>query len=149
MNTFYKLTDKIKAELEGNALINEVTYGDITEVDLDKQSLFPLAHVNFTDSIIKSSSVDINVNILFMDLVDVTKKDLGEFYKDNEHDVLNSMLSAATKTVQELKRGLSYSEGFHIEGDAEAEFFTDRFENKLAGVSVNFTVTLKNSADLC
>lgn len=149
MNTFYRLSEKIKTELEGNALINTVTYGDITEVDLDKQTIFPLAHVNFTDSIIKSSSVDINVNILLMDLVDVTKDDLGAFYKDNEHDVINSMLSAATKTVQELKRGLSYADGFHLEGDAEAEFFTDRFENKLAGVSVNFTVTLKNSADLC
>ncbi len=150
MNTLYKLSEKIKTELESNALINTVTYGDIEDIDLNKQTIYPLAHVNLTDAVIRSSSVEVNVSILLMDIVDVSKtKDITYFGNDNEHDVLNSMLSAATKTVQELHRGSSYAEGFHLENDANVEFFTDRFEDKLAGVSLNFAVTLANNVDLC
>ena len=150
MNTLYKLSEKIKTELEGNALINTVTYGDIEDIDLNKQTIYPLAHVNLTDAIIRSSSVEVNVSILLMDIVDVSKsEDVTYFGNDNEHDVLNSMLTAATKTVQELHRGSSYADGFHLEGDANVEFFTDRFEDKLAGVSLTFSVTLANTVDLC
>lgn len=152
MNTLYKLTDKLNTELKNNALINTVTYGDITEVDLDKQTIFPLAHVNLTGASIESSTSTIGINVLLMDIVDVSKEiNYDDFTgNDNEHDVLNSMLAAGTKTYQEFLRGLSYKDGFHSDGQpADVEFFTDRFENKLAGVSISFSVTIKNSAELC
>lgn len=150
MNTLYKITEKLREELESNALVNEVTFGDISDVDLDKKTIFPLAHVMLGDATIGESTLSIGINIMFIDIVDVSKEDDRAFYgNDNEHDVLNSMLAAATKTVQELKRGVSYSEGFQIEGEGRVEFFTDRFENKLAGVSVDFNVDVINSAGLC
>jgi hypothetical protein len=150
MNTLYRLSEKIKTELQSNTLINTVSYGDIEDIDLNKQTIFPLAHVNLTNAVIRSSSVEVNVSILLMDIVDISKsEDVDYFGNDNEHDVLNSMLTAATKTVQELHRGNSYAEGFHLEDDANCEFFTDRFENKLAGVSLTFSVNIQNSATLC
>ena len=150
MNTLYRLSEKIKTELQSNALINTVSYGDIEDIDLNKQTIFPLAHVNLTNAVIRSSSVEVNVSILLMDIVDISKsEDVDYFGNDNEHDVLKSMLAAATKTVQELHRGSSYAEGFHLEDDANCEFFTDRFENKLAGVSLTFNVNIQNSATLC
>lgn len=150
MNTLYKITEKLNTELTNNVLINTVTYGDIQDVDLDKQTIFPLAHVTLGDATIGDSTLDLTVNIMFIDIVDESKEDGDNYFgNDNEHDVLNSMLAAATKTVQEFKRGVSYADGFQAEGDATAEFFTDRFENKLAGVSVDFNVQLLNSSDLC
>ena len=44
MNNIFALTDAIKAELEANQLVNQVTFGDLFEVDLLKQNIFPLAH---------------------------------------------------------------------------------------------------------
>ena len=34
MNNIFRLTDKIKEELQANKLINQVTFGDLFEVDL-------------------------------------------------------------------------------------------------------------------
>jgi len=60
------------------------------------------------------------------------------------------MFAAATKTVQELMRGDTYSQGFQVEDDNVAvEFFSERFEDKLAGVGIDMTVTIKNTLDLC
>ena len=47
MKTYYNLIDKLYAYLNGNASINTVTFGDLLEVDLSKQTIFPLAHVGF------------------------------------------------------------------------------------------------------
>ena len=40
MTTFYDILDTLKTYLQGNSNINTVTYGDIFEVDLAKQSIF-------------------------------------------------------------------------------------------------------------
>ena len=50
MNTLYKLVDKLKAELDSNKLINTTTIGDITDIDLDKTTIFPLAHISLGDA---------------------------------------------------------------------------------------------------
>lgn len=151
MNTLYNLTERLQSLLEGNALINTASYGDIDAVDLDKQTIFPLAHLNLTEGTIGSSTASVGVSLLLMDIVDESKtEDVDKFIgNDNELDVLNSMLAAGTKIVQEFIRGTEYSNFIQMDGDASFEFFADRFENKLAGVSIDFQVTIRNSADLC
>jgi len=59
------------------------------------------------------------------------------------------MLSAATRLVQVLKRGDLYQQGFQLEEDATVEFFGDRFTDRVAGVTVDMTVTIKNQASVC
>ena len=44
MTGFYKLLDTLKAELISSPFVNTVTYGDISDVDLNKQNIFPLSH---------------------------------------------------------------------------------------------------------
>ena len=151
MNTLYDITTKLRDELQSNALINKVTFGDITEIDLNKQTIFPLAHIMLENSTITSNTIVIGLSIMLMDIVDESKdEETDEFTgNDNEHDVLNSMLAAGTKTVQEFIRGSSYSDNYHAENEAGVEFFTDRFENKLAGVVINFSIEIPNISTLC
>ena len=42
---FFQLTETIKAELLKDVNINTVTTGDITDVNLNKQDIFPLGHI--------------------------------------------------------------------------------------------------------
>ena len=42
---FYQLTTTIKDNLLNDSNINTVTTGDITDIDLNKQTIFPLAHI--------------------------------------------------------------------------------------------------------
>lgn len=152
MNNIFKLTDAIKDELQGNALINQVTFGDLFEVDLLKKNIFPLAHVGMASARIGEGVAYVDLSILFLDIVDEQKQEqTDQFYgNDNEHFVLNSMFAAATKTVQELMRGDLYRDGFQLEqDDVSLEFFSERFEDKLAGVGLDMTIAIRNTLDLC
>jgi len=42
---FYVITDLIENLLIADEYINTVTYGDISDVDLNKQTIFPLGHL--------------------------------------------------------------------------------------------------------
>lgn len=151
MNNIFKLTDAIKNELDANALIKQVTYGDLFEVDLLKQNIFPLAHVGMTGASIRDGVAYVQMSILFLDVVDESKNEqIDQFYgNDNENYVINSMFAAATKTVRELQRGNLYRDQFQIEEDVTVEFFSERFEDKLAGCGIDFTVAINNTLDIC
>lgn len=151
MKVYHDLNQKLKDELTNNALINQVTFGDIAEVDLLKQNIFPLAHVTIASGVMDSSTTDVEVSILFLDVVDESNEDETDYYfgTDNEHDIINNMLAAASKTFQEIKRGTLYNQGYQAEETAAIEFFAERFEDKLAGVSITFNVTLQNNIELC
>jgi len=151
MNTIYKLTEAIQSELESNVLINTVSYGDIDDLLLDKRNVYPVAHVNLVGATLSSATANVSVSVMIMDVVDINKTKTPDAFRgnDNEHDVLNQCTVAASKLVTELKRGQLYADGFQVEGDANVEFFTDRFEHKIAGVAVTFDVILSNNIDLC
>ena len=53
MKGFYNVTDKIKDALVAEPFVNTVTFGSIDDVDLNKQTIFPLSHVtvNSTNNI--------------------------------------------------------------------------------------------------
>ena len=42
---FYQITETIKDQLFADDNINTVTTGDITDIDLNKQTIFPLCHI--------------------------------------------------------------------------------------------------------
>ena len=50
MNSFYNIIDKIKEVIVAEPFNNEITFGDIADIDLKKQSLFPLSHVMVNNS---------------------------------------------------------------------------------------------------
>ena len=152
MNNIFKLTDKVKELLVDNKLINQITFGDLFEVDLLKKNIFPLAHVGMTSAQLGEGVAYVDMSVLFLDIVDESKTEQKDQFlgHDNEQFVLNSMFSAATKMINELMRGQAYADGFQIEAETvSVEFFSERFEDKLAGVGVDFTVAIHNTLDLC
>ena len=42
---YYQITDTIKTNLLADENVNTVTTGDIFDVDLSKQTIFPLSHI--------------------------------------------------------------------------------------------------------
>tara|TARA_R110000744_G_scaffold163907_2_gene280994 strand:- start:247 stop:705 length:459 start_codon:yes stop_codon:yes gene_type:complete len=152
MNNLFQLTDSIKDELEANAIINSVTFGGLFDVELEKKNIFPLAHVGMTTARMGQGVLYVDMSIMYLDIVDESKTiQTDDYYgNDNEHYVINNMLAAATKTTQELMRGDLFSQGFQIDEESiEIEFFAERFKDKLAGCGTSFTVTIKNTLDLC
>ncbi len=148
MNSLFALTDAIKQELDSNVLLNSVSYGDVDEIELLKTNKYPLAHVGISTGTISDSTSTIELSVIFIQQVDEVKEQEDSF-NDSELYAQNNMLAAATRLVQVLKRGDLYAQGFQLEDDATVDFFGDRFTDKVAGVTVDMTVTIKNSVSVC
>jgi len=151
MKGFYNLTTKLKETLEAEPFVNTVTSGGLDDVDLNKQNIFPLAHIIVNSVSIGERVLTCNVSILAMDVVDVSIDETTDKFvgNDNEQDVLNTMLALSTRVVNLMQRGTLYTDLYQIEGDVSCEPFVDRFENKLAGWTSTFDVLIQNDMTVC
>ena len=155
MNTgirgFYLLTELIKDELLSNEDVNTVTFGDITQVDLYKQSIFPLSHLIVNSVTSGESTLSFNISILSMDIVDQSKDETTDRFvgNNNEQDVFNTQLTVLNKLIQRLRIGTLYRDLYQVVGDVTLEPFKDRFENELAGWTATFDVMIENDINVC
>jgi hypothetical protein len=153
MRQVYTVLDKIKEILRANGITKTVTFGDLTQVDLNKTSIFPLAHVIFGNVTFQDRIMSASIRILCLDVVDVTKEKQTEdmmFGNDNLQDILNTQLQVVNDIQQEMRRGTAFSDNFQITTNVVAEPFLDNFENQLAGwgMTVNIEVP-NNELSLC
>ena len=151
MNSFYNLIDTIKGKLEESDFNNKVTFGDITDVDLEKQTSFPLAHIIVNNVTAQEQVLLFNITVMAMDIVDESKKETTDIFvgNNNEQDVLNTQLAVLNKLQMVLRRGTLYSDKFQLEGDATLEPFYERFDNRLAGYAATMNVIIHNDIDIC
>ena len=148
---YYLLTQAIKNALLGDINVNTVTEGDLFDIDLSKQSIFPLSHLIINTVTAQESVLRFNISILAMDIVDESKEPTTDIFigNNNEQDVLNTQLAVLNKLVQVLRRGDLYSDKYQFDGDASLEPFVDRFENKVAGWTATFDVLVNNDIEIC
>jgi hypothetical protein len=154
MQGFYNLSNKIRETLQLDEFVNTVTYGDLMEVDLNKQTIFPLSHFMISGATMQSNVWNFSVSLLCMDLVNESKNYAdgipGEFRgNNNEQDVFNTQLAVANRLLELLLRGDLYVDKYQLDGDPTLEPFVDRFENKLAGWTVTFNVLIPNDMTIC
>lgn len=151
MNGFYRVTDIIRETLQADPNCNTVTYGDITEVDLDKQTIFPLSHLIVNGATSGENVLTFNFSVLAMDIVDQSKDETTNIFtgNDNEQDVLNTQLQVLNKLIQKLRIGSLYQEKYQVIGDVTLEPFRDRFENQIAGWTATFDVMIANDINVC
>ena len=151
MKGFYNITDKIKDALNAEPFVNTVTYGSLDDVDLNKQTIFPLSHLIVNNCTVGTNTLTFNISILAMDVVDESKEEVTDDFvgNDNEQDVLNTQLAVLNRVIAILQRGDLYSEKYQVEGSVSCEPFVDRFENKLAGWAATFDVLVQNDMTVC
>lgn len=150
MSTFYEITTKIKDQLQLDAFVNTVTMGDIFKVDLNKQTIFPLSHIIVNNVSYQGPILVYNVSILSMDIVDESKDKVTDIFvgNDNEQDVLNTQMMVSNRFIEILRRG-TLANDYELIGNPNIEFFTERFENKLAGVTTTFDMAIANKMTIC
>ena len=151
MKEYYNLIDNTYNYLIGNNNINTVTTGDILDVDLSKQSIFPLAHIIVNDVTFDEHFMTFSFNVIAMDIVDEDKKDKQTESKpyiglDNKHDILNSMLTVINGLQSSLRRGGMNNNNYEINDSPTATQFEDRFENLLSGWSMVLNIEIPNDA---
>ena len=151
MNAFYNITQSIKDAISAEPFTHTITFGDVTDIDLKKQSLFPMAHVQINTASINNNYVTFNVTIFYMDLVDISNTQTTDLFlgNDNEQDVLNTQLALATRINRVLQKADLYRDQFELLNVATCEPFTERFDNKLAGWAVTFDCGTKSEMTHC
>jgi len=149
--SYYSSIKAINDFIKDDGITNTVTNGDIFEVDLAKQTIFPLAHIMVNSVTIGERLVTLNISVLFMDFVGQSKsaKVSNIDKNDREIDVLNTQLELAKRLIAGLQRGDLQSEGFEIITDATCEPFVERFETNLAGWAITFDMQEANNMTIC
>jgi hypothetical protein len=148
MRTVYQVLDKIKSKLRSSPNIQTVSFGDFFDIDLNKTSIFPIAHIGLGNTSIQEHKLEVGINLILLDIVDDNRDPSIEdqFYGNNNlQDILNTLLAEANILVSDLRRGSAYDELFEVESNISAEPFLDRFENQLAGWSLNIAVSFPNN----
>ncbi len=154
MTSIYDIIEQIKGFLRAHPIVNYVTYGDITQVDLNKTTMFPLSHFFIGNTTITEHAMRVTVSLLFLDIVDYTKDynadDLGDRQDaSNLIDVYNTQLQIANALIQDLRRGDLYRDKYQLVDDPLCEPFKDRFENELAGWSMDIVCEIPNKISVC
>ena len=151
MRSYYDITNALRNQLEAQE-INTVTTGTLDEVDLNKETIYPLAHLIIENGRITEQAITFDCAVIFADVVDYSPKnatDLADPYhgNDNRQDVLNAMLAEANILTQKMIRGVLFENYIQVT-EADCEPFYQRFTNDLAGWVLTFTATAQNT-EIC
>ena len=151
MKGFYQVTQAIKDQLLADENVNTVTIGDITKIDLGKQSIFPLSHIIVNNVGNEDNILRFSMSVLSMDIVDISKEEVVDVFigNNNEQDILNTQLAVLNKLVQVLRGGTIYQNLYQLDGNPSFEPFYDRFENEMAGWALTFDVLVPNDISIC
>ena len=151
MTGYYNLLDKLKAHFDADAIVNTVTQGDIFKVDLSKQTIFPLLHIMVNNCTLDERTTTWNISLIAMDVVDLSKSATTDIFlgNDNEIDVLNTQHAVLNRAYEIIKHGSLAYDLFMVEGTANLEPFTERFENYMAGWTMTFDVVTPNEMTIC
>ena len=151
MSGYYTLIDTLRTLLIGSPFVNQVTEGDLYDIDLSKQTIFPLSHIMINNVSILPNVLKANITIIAMDIVDISKSEPTSLFIDNTNrqDVLNTQLTMLSRIVAQLTNGETFEDNYQLEGEPSCEPFTDRFENLLAGWTMTFDVLIPNEMSSC
>ena len=148
---FYQLTEAIKEQLLEDKNINTVTTGDITDVNLNRQDIFPLGHIIINSVIDEEQVLRFNISVLATDMVNRSKDATIDRFTGNNNvqDILNTQLAVLNRLTQRLRKGDLYTNMYQLQGSPSMEPFYDRFENELAGWTVTMEVLIYNDINIC
>jgi hypothetical protein len=157
MQTYYSLTQFFNAVALAHPNITTFTTGDIYNVDMSKQTLFPLCHLIVNNVTIGPGTMVYNINLIVMDrVVNVTAESSGIYnellrnYKDvtNVDDVWNTSLMTLNDIVSYVTRNPQALD-YQINTDVNAVPFTEKFDNTLSGWQAVLNISVANTANIC
>jgi hypothetical protein len=148
---YYLVTTTIKDNLINDENVNTITTGDITKIDLAKQTIFPLSHIIVNNVSQEEQVLRFNVSVICMDVVNQSKEETTDLFigNNNEQDILNTQLAVVNKLIELLRSGSLYTNKYQLDGVVGCEPFFDRFENEVAGWVATMDILIDNDINIC
>ena len=147
--TYNNLIDTLKNLGSQHNQISTTTVGDIFDNDLEKNTKYPLMHINPVNVTTGRVGLTYNFQIFIMDMVDTDDA--------NEQDVYNDVLQTCIDIISIFRNSKWQAQltldinapVYFTEGDYTLEPFTERFDNELTGWVFTIAVTTRNNFDAC
>ena len=148
---YYQLTSTIEEQILLDVNTNTVSIGDISKVNLNKQDIFPLAHMIVNSVTVEEQVLRFSISILACDIVDQSKDVKVDRFtgNDNEQDILNTQLAVLNRLIQRLRMGTLHQDMYQLDGSPNLTPFNDRFENQLAGWGSTMDILIYNDINIC
>lgn len=151
---FYHVTDKLREYWQSRGDINTISFGDLYDIDLNKQDIYPLVHVQVNQSTVGEKTIVYDLSIYFANIVDISKQDvrtrLEPSYGNTDiQDVMHNMETIAMETVSYFRRGEGFSNLFQINSDVTLDPFKDAYANGIAGWVLDVDIEVYNSVPIC
>lgn len=154
MTHIYDIIENIKTFLRNHPIVNSVTFGDMSQISLNKTEMYPLSHFSIGQTSILERTIEVSIDLVFLDIVNYTK-DLNSnddgFRGDETNliDIYNTQLQVANALISELRRGDLYKDKFQLVGTPVCTPFTPRYEDQIAGWGVTINIQLPNNISIC
>jgi len=148
--SYNNVIDTLACVGEQHLNIQSVTSGDIWEIDLEKNTLFPLFHINPVNVTVGMNTRTFNFQLFVMDLVEPDES--------NEQEVLSDCLEIMNDIIAIYKHGeilYGYDEAageeqrYFIDNDFTIDPFTEKFDNSVSGWVMSFAITVENELNSC
>ena len=152
MKHVYDILDVLRDELRSHPAVNTVSYGDITDLDLDKTTMFPLSHLLIDSASYGERTITFSIKLLCADIVDYNQSEsqFDEFYgNDNLHDVMNTQFQVINSLITKLMRGDLFKSNYQVTSTPSAEPFKESYGNVLAGWSTIIQIEIPNGISVC
>jgi hypothetical protein len=150
VQSLYDLIDTMNYELESNPFVNKVTIGTLTEIDLAKQTIFPLSHITLNSVRHNENTLSFDLTIFNLDIVNISKDgEIGVYGNDNLFYILTNQLYVINRLVSRLRQSTLHKDGWELDGDPTSEVVDKETENMLAGYETNITVIIPNDINKC
>ena len=147
--TYNNLINTLKELGEQHNNISTTTTGDIYDIDLEKNTKYPLMHLNCTSVAAATFGLTYNFQILIMDLVEPDNA--------NEQDVYNDVLQTCIDIIAIFRNSKWQSQltldidapVYFTEGDYTLEPFTERFDQSVTGWVFQIGIVVANDFQSC
>lgn len=124
-----------------------ISFGDIFEVDLNKNEKYPIMHVSTETASYDTGNLTYTFQIICMDLV---SKD-----ESNEHDVLSDQLEIIGDVISNIRHSAlntdvtDFRNTIRLQDNISCEPFTERFDNEVTGWTASLTIEVEFNASAC
>jgi hypothetical protein len=147
--TYNNLIDTLKELGDKHQQISTTTTGDIFDIDLEKNTKYPLMHINPINVTTASFGLTYNFQIFVMDLVEPDDA--------NEQDVYNDVLQTCIDIISIFRNSKWQAQltldinapVYFTEGDYTLEPFTERFSQSVTGWVFQIGIVVANDFQSC
>ena len=147
--TYNNLIDTLKELGDKHQQISTTTTGDIFDIDLEKNTKYPLMHINPINVTTASFGLTYNFQIFVMDLVEPDNA--------NEQDVYNDVLQTCIDIISIFRNSKWQAQltldinapVYFTEGDYTLEPFTERFDQSVTGWVFQIGIVVANDFQSC